>query len=327
MTGNHWAHALKIRRFRFVSWRRCIVAGKRWWALLGFIWLWCLPLFAAGPAVLIVVAHPDDESCFASTTYRIAKELGGDVDELVITNGEGGYRYSTLAETYYGLPLRPLGSGRTRLAEIRKQELLNAGRILGIREFFFFGQPDLGYTENIQEALAAWDQKLIAQRLNQILTNRHYDFVLTLFPNAGTHGHHKAATMFALQSVASLPGQKPVVLGCQNSSPQTEGKLQWTIAKGMPPAPLVDSSPFTFDRTSKFGFRDGLNYQIIANWEIAEHKSQGRLQADINRYEREEFLIFDVSGPEALAKTRRLFEQLAPILATAGEPDNERKSQ
>jgi N-acetylglucosamine malate deacetylase 2 len=50
------------------------------------------------PRVLIVVAHPDDESCFAATVYQITHNLGGTVDQLLITNGEGGYRYSLLAE-------------------------------------------------------------------------------------------------------------------------------------------------------------------------------------------------------------------------------------
>ena len=48
--------------------------------------------------ILLVVAHPDDEYFFAATVYRIAVKLHGTVDELVTTNGEGGYRHSTLAE-------------------------------------------------------------------------------------------------------------------------------------------------------------------------------------------------------------------------------------
>ena len=56
---------------------------------------------AGAPKILIVVAHPDDEYAFAATVYRIIDELGGTVDQLVLTNGEGGFRYSRLAEAYY----------------------------------------------------------------------------------------------------------------------------------------------------------------------------------------------------------------------------------
>ena len=82
-----------------------------------------------GPKVLIVVAHPDDEYTFAATVYRMTKELGGIVDQLILTNGEGGYRYSRLAEAYYGLALTREEVGRAHLPEIRKQETLRAGRI------------------------------------------------------------------------------------------------------------------------------------------------------------------------------------------------------
>lgn len=54
--------------------------------------------FSAGAAeplkILLVVAHPDDEYYFAATTYRLAQELQARVDQVIITNGEGGFRYS-----------------------------------------------------------------------------------------------------------------------------------------------------------------------------------------------------------------------------------------
>src|ERR1051326_1544551 len=44
----------------------------------------------APPKVLIVIAHPDDESAFSATVYKITHELKGTVDLLMVTNGEGG---------------------------------------------------------------------------------------------------------------------------------------------------------------------------------------------------------------------------------------------
>jgi len=55
----------------------------------------------SNPKVLAVVAHPDDETQFAATLYKISHEMGGTVDVVMITNGEGGYKYSTLAEPIY----------------------------------------------------------------------------------------------------------------------------------------------------------------------------------------------------------------------------------
>jgi len=71
----------------------------------------------------------------------------------VITNGEGGYRYSLLAESYYGVALTDEATGRAVLPEIRKSELREAARILGIGELVFLDQPDRRYTEDIDEVL------------------------------------------------------------------------------------------------------------------------------------------------------------------------------
>src|SRR5271163_2091352 len=101
---------------------------------------------------LLVVAHPDDEYTFAATVYRFVRELGGEADQVVITDGEGGYRYSVLAESIYGVALTNESEGRARLPAIRKQETLNAGKILGIRKHYFLDQKDSGFGSNAADA-------------------------------------------------------------------------------------------------------------------------------------------------------------------------------
>src|ERR1035441_8566576 len=71
-----------------------------------------------GPGkLLIVVAHPDDEYACAATTYRLVRELGWTADQVILTDGESGYRYATLAEVFYGAGLTHDGDGRARLAD------------------------------------------------------------------------------------------------------------------------------------------------------------------------------------------------------------------
>jgi len=67
---------------------------------------------APGKKLLIVAAHPDDEYAFAGAVYRLTHELGWVADHVVITNGEGGYRYSALAEAIYGVGLTNESEGR-----------------------------------------------------------------------------------------------------------------------------------------------------------------------------------------------------------------------
>jgi len=61
-----------------------------------------------------------------------------------------------------------------------------------------------------------------------------------------------------------------------------------------------------FDRTAQFGYQNTLSYQIVVNWVIAEHKSQGLFQTDYGRHELEEFWLFAVSGSDASARAESL---------------------
>ena len=146
--------------------------------------------------VLLVVAHPDDEYEVAGTVYRISKELFGTVDQVIITDGEAGYRYSSLAVPYYGIDLTNEAVGRARLPGIRKEEARRAGRILGIQHQWFLNEKDDRFTLDAGESLhRSWHEERILRVLQQRLSKGHYDFVFVLLPSEQTHGEHKAASI------------------------------------------------------------------------------------------------------------------------------------
>jgi N-acetylglucosamine malate deacetylase 2 len=259
--------------------------------------------------VLVVVAHPDDEYCFAAATYRIARELGGIVDQVVISNGEAGYRYSILAEQIYGLHLTEEEIGRTNLPEIRKEESLAAGRILGIRQHHFLDQRDMGYTLDPKQVDSSWDREAVRAFIGKLLREQEYGFVFTLLPTADTHGQHKAATILALEAAASLPPERrPVVFGVEASSSRDAAR-EFDELPGYP-LTRAGSDVYEFRRSKPFGFHDALNYEIIANWVIAAHKSQGLFQMDAGRHDLERFWRFEASGANSEETTRHLFERL-----------------
>jgi N-acetylglucosamine malate deacetylase 2 len=279
----------------------------------------------AHPRVLIVVAHPDDESCFSVTAYEITHNLGGTVDQLVITNGEGGYKYSLLAEDYYHAPLTEETVGRARLPEIRKQEVLNSGKILGISNEFFLDEKDLRFTLDADEVLNQhWHAGLVLEEVTERLEDGQYDFVLTLFPNAATHGGHKAAAITAMKAVGGLQVERPVVLGCLDSSSKDATPLDWSGFKSAAHPITVGVERYSVDRTPKFGFESALDYQIIANWVIAEHKSQGAFQMDMNRFDKENFAILGTETPSAGAKAEELFKRLSETAANPVTPSQPR---
>jgi N-acetylglucosamine malate deacetylase 2 len=256
--------------------------------------------------LLIVVAHPDDELIVAATTYRLAQELGDTVDQFVITNGEGGYRYSTLAEKLYGAKLTTEAVGRSKLPDIRKRELLSAGRILGVRAHYFADEPDRDNTTDPRDVLdGVWNVPRILETLQELLAREHYDFLVTGLPRADLGGHHLAAVQLTLRAAAAFDGHpKPVVLGAYFTAEP------YAAPAGSPYGGFSGPPDFDFDRKQSFGFNNALNYQIIANWVIAEHKSQGLYQTNVNRFTNEYFWIYDRDKADNRARAMKLFGTL-----------------
>jgi LmbE family N-acetylglucosaminyl deacetylase len=259
--------------------------------------------------VLMVVAHPDDETEASAAIYKIVHELNGVVDQVVITNGEGGYKYTYLAERFYNTRLVAEEEGRRHLPEIRKQELLNVKKILGVRECVFFEQVDKGYGQDVTEPFETWNVRLVEDRLKALMEDNVYDFVFCLLPTEETHAHHKAAAIISLK-VAETLTIKPVVLGVSTSA-KGDSPEAFSVLSGYPETRIALGEPlFRIDRCVPFGLEGRLNYKVIVNWVIAEHKSQGAVQCMMNQCDYENFWFFDVNGAGGLKKARVLFERL-----------------
>jgi LmbE family N-acetylglucosaminyl deacetylase len=270
------------------------------WALLSTGWI-----FAQPPGkTLLVVAHPDDEYYFAATVYRMAVQLGGGVDELIITNGEGGFRYSSLAEPYYKKSLTIEARGREELPAIRRKEAINAGKVLGIQKHFFLGQKDERFTTDEEEGPNhEWNSELIITKIATLVKREHYKYIFSVLPRSTTHGHHQAATALAVDAIQKLPENlRPALLGFDTDAaeyvptPEAEKNQRWT-----------STYAYAFNRTTAFGFKNALTYQIVVNWMIAEHKSQGLLQTMVSKDPKEYVWVDLESAPEAQTAASLLF--------------------
>jgi LmbE family N-acetylglucosaminyl deacetylase len=155
--------------------------------------------------ILLVVAHPDDESECAGTLYRLVHEFHATVDQAVVTGGEGGQHYCGPAVEYYGLSKkRTLAK---ELPSLRRKEVRRAGRIIGVRRHYFFGQKDNGFTLDPGDGFRNWNLPALRSELRGLLRRERYDLVLTLLPSEDTHGHHKTVALLALEAAESLPAQ------------------------------------------------------------------------------------------------------------------------
>jgi LmbE family N-acetylglucosaminyl deacetylase len=267
---------------------------------------------APPPAVLLVTAHPDDDAAFAGAVYQITHQLGGAVDLALVTDGSGGFRFATLAEPIYGLALTDEAVARRHLPAIRKRELMAGGAIVGIRNYFFLDQPDPHFTLDADSVLrAVWDSAAVRRRLSEIMERGGYDLVFGLLPFAATHGHHKGATILALRAAQSLPAERrPLVLGGFPCS-LGDAPLRFDGLAGFPLTRVAGGEALTrFDRTQQLGHEGRLDFRIIGNWVIAEHKSQGTMQLLMNRGDVECYWYFDANGDAGRGRVTDLFDAL-----------------
>lgn len=266
------------------------------------------------PKILLITAHPDDDALFSATVWKTTKLLDGTVDLALMTNGEGGYKYSTLGNYIYDKNLDEEEIGRDYLPGIRKKELMAGGDVVGIRNYFFFDQQDFYYTQDIEETLEKWDTPPIKERLADILKREDYDFVFMMLPFDDNHGHHKAATLFGLRAIESLPeAERPIALPSFVRRSSEEESMNFDMMEGYPMTKVKPDILFEFDRNQKFGFDDRLDYNIIANWVIAEHKSQGTMQLLMRNGVIEQYWFAELNSDNDLEKTRKFFEVINTV--------------
>ena len=278
------------------------------------------------PKILLVTAHPDDDAIFSATVFKTTHLLDGDVDLAVLTNGEGGYTYSTLGNYIYGKQLDKEEIGREYLPGIRKKEVMAGGAIVGIRNYFFFDQVDKEFSLDVSVPLETWNVEWINEKFQQIFMQEDYDFVFTMMPVKDTHAHHKASALLTLKAVEQLDSKnRPIVLSTTFLREKTD-TTSYTMLEGYPITKIDrDIAPFEFDRTQTFGHNNRLDYNIIANWVIAEHKSQGTMQQFMDVGSVEQYWYYDLNREEGVQKTRTFFEAVnaAPMYTNPNNLEEE----
>ena len=266
----------------------------------------------SGPRVLCVFAHPDDETTVAGALYKTATFLDGTVDMVLITNGEGGFKYSTLAEDIYELELTLEEVGRAHLPRIRREEMLDGCALLGVHQVHFLRQTDHRYTQDPLEVLGpdadVWDLVRVSAKIDAVLAAGDYDFVLTMAPSATTHGHHQAATIL----VARVDeGERPVLLGVSVESETSGPPTAPPALSGFPETAVDAGEALVFDRTQQFGHQRRLDYRVLVNLVIAQHRSQGTLQLAMWRGLAEHYFVFSGAPPDAHARAAAWMQALA----------------
>ena len=287
-------------------------------------------IMSAALAILVVIAHPDDEILFGGFIHALTHQLNASVDLVCVTNGEGGFAHAGLAQSFYGnLKLTEEAVARKHLPRIRQQELFGSGRIVGIRQIFFYDQIDLKYSQDIETVFTEqWDTEWIIERLQHTIKHGNgaegYDLMVIMLPNVDSHGHHTVSGLLALEAIKRLQEIEstdviiPTVIGGSefvlNQPPTYPGYEVAAILTN------ISDYEFRFNLRWKVISLPATDYQTILLWMAAEHKSQGTLVDELlTEYNRdnEQYFYFTINerrGDHARrAMVQTLFTELAHL--------------
>ena len=143
----------------------------------------------AGQHLVVVVAHPDDETFGCGSLIAHASASGARVTVVCATRGEAGERTTDAATEQL-----PLG-------DVREQELRDAAAVLGVHEIELLGYADSGWDGALDDgALCGVTVDVLAEDLDSRLAQRAPDVVLVLDGDDGhrDHQHIRQAIEVAL---------------------------------------------------------------------------------------------------------------------------------
>ena len=137
-------------------------------------------------SVLYIAAHPDDENTLLIA--YLARGRNYRTAYLSLTRGDGG---QNVLGPEFG---EELGVART-------QELLAARRLDGGRQFFSRA-VDFGFSKDYRETLNIWDKQQVLSDVVRVIRVFRPDVLIVRFSPVpgGTHGHHTASTVLALEA-------------------------------------------------------------------------------------------------------------------------------
>ncbi|WP_422656975.1 bacillithiol biosynthesis deacetylase BshB2 [Paenibacillus sp. EC2-1] len=144
--------------------------------------------------ILVVLPHPDDEAFGLSGTLAKHIDQGDHVTYACLTLGEMGRNMGT-----------PLIANRITLPSIRKVELEESCRAIGIQDLRMLGFHD--------KTIEFEDPEFLDGVIDQLLKEIQPTLVYTFYPGYSVHPDHDATGAAVVRTIQKLPKQEqPTVL-------------------------------------------------------------------------------------------------------------------
>jgi LmbE family N-acetylglucosaminyl deacetylase len=212
-------------------------------------------------SVLYIAAHPDDEN--TQLIAYLARGRHYRTAYLSLTRGDGGQNV-----------LGPqLGE---ELGVIRTQELLAARRIDGGRQFFSRA-IDFGFSKDYRETLRFWDQQQVLGDIVRVIRLFRPDVLITRFSTVpgGTHGHHTASAVLALEAFKLAGDPKAFPEQLTTLTPWQPKRILWNVGRfGRDANAPVEPDLLQIDAGGN-DLVTGESFAAIAGHSRSMHKTQG----------------------------------------------------
>ncbi|OCA82326.1 bacillithiol biosynthesis deacetylase BshB2 [Bacillus sp. FJAT-27225] len=145
--------------------------------------------------VLVVFPHPDDEAFGVSGTIASHVKMGTPVTYACLTLGEMGRNMGN-----------PPFATRESLPSIRRKELQEAARVLGIEDLRMLGYRD--------KTVEFEDEAKLAANIASIIEETNPSLIITFYPGYSVHPDHDATGRAVVRAVSGLPKEKRPKLHC-----------------------------------------------------------------------------------------------------------------
>ncbi|NRD77244.1 bacillithiol biosynthesis deacetylase BshB2 [Bacillus sp. BRMEA1] len=143
--------------------------------------------------VLVVFPHPDDEAFGVSGTIATHVKNGTPVTYACLTLGEMGRNMGN-----------PPFTNRENLPKIRREELKEAARVLGIQDLRMLGYRD--------KTVEFEDEEKLANRILEIINEVNPSLIITFYPGYAVHPDHDATGAAVIRAVGKMaPDARPTL--------------------------------------------------------------------------------------------------------------------
>jgi N-acetylglucosamine malate deacetylase 2 len=146
-------------------------------------------------SVLVVFPHPDDEAFGVSGTIATHVKNGTPVTYACLTLGEMGRNMGN-----------PPFTNRENLPKIRKEELKEAARVLGIQDLRMLGYRD--------KTIEFEDEEKLANKMLEVIKEVSPSLIITFYPGYSVHPDHDATGAAVVRAVEKIPADERPTLHC-----------------------------------------------------------------------------------------------------------------